>query len=342
MVNKSPRRIITVFGGSGFIGRHLIRRLANAGWIVRAACRDTEDAQFLRTMGDVGQVIPWGANVSDATSVRVALEGAEAAVNLVGILYESGKSTFDGIHHQSAELIAKTAAGLGIKDFVHMSALGANAHSDAAYACSKAAGEAAVMAALPSARIVRPSVVFGPEDNFFNRFASLSRLSPFMPVIGAPTFPKISLGGDKGFGIDFLGDGGPKFQPVYVGDVADAIVTCLTDASCEGKTFELAGPKIYSFADIMRLVLKNTSRKRILLPIPFWVAEIKAIFLGMLPKPLLTPDQVKLMQTDNVASGALPGLKELGISATPAEAILPTYLRRYRTPLAQSKMVDNT
>jgi len=340
MTNKTPRRIITVFGASGFIGRHLVRRLANAGWVVRAACRDTEDAQFLRTMGDVGQVIPWGANVTDPVSVRVALEGAEAAVNLVGILYESGKATFDRIHTDSAKLIAQTAAELGIQNFVHMSALGASNESDAAYARSKAAGEDAVMAALPTANIVRPSVVFGPEDNFFNTFASLSRFSPVLPVIGAPAFPKISLGGQDGFGIDFLGDGGPKFQPVYVGDVADAIVACLSDDSIAGQAFELVGPRVYSFADIMRLVLHNTSRKRILMPLPFWIAEIEAIFLGLLPKPLLTTDQVKLLQTDNVASGDVPGLDALGVSQTPAEAILPTYLRRYRTPLAQSRVTE--
>lgn len=340
MANKTPRRIITVFGASGFIGRHLVRRLANAGWVVRAACRDTEDAQFLRTMGDVGQVIPWGANVTDPTSVRVALDGAEAAVNLVGILYESGKATFDRIHTDSAKLIAQTAAELGIQNFVHMSALGASKTSDAAYARSKAAGEDAVIAALHSAKIVRPSVVFGPEDDFFNKFASLSRFSPCLPVIGAPAVPKVSLGGDAGFGIDFLGDGGPKFQPVYVGDVADAIVACLDDRSSDGQIYELVGPRIYSFADIMRLVLQNTSRKRILVPLPFWAAEIKSIFLGMLPKPLLTSDQVKLLRTDNVASGDFPGLEALGVSQTPAEAILPIYLRRYRTPLAQSRVTE--
>jgi uncharacterized protein YbjT (DUF2867 family) len=338
MANKTPRRIITVFGASGFIGRHLVRRLANAGWVVRAACRDTEDAQFLRTMGDVGQVIPWGANVTDPTSVRVALENAEAAVNLVGILYESGKATFDRIHTDSAKLIAETAAELGIQNFVHMSALGASHTSKAAYARSKAAGEDAVMAVLPSAKIVRPSVVFGPEDNFFNKFASMSRFSPGLPVIGAPALPKISIGGDTGFSIDFLGDGGPKFQPVYVGDVAGAIVACLDDKSSDGQTYELVGPRVYSFADIMRLVLKNTSRKRFLAPIPFWVAEIKAAFLGILPKPLLTSDQVKLLHTDNVASGDFPGLDALGVSPTPAEAILPIYLKRYQTPLAQSRV----
>lgn len=337
MANSSQRRIVTVFGASGFIGRHLVRRLAKAGWTVRAACRDPEDGQFLRTMGDVGQVIPWGADVTDPASVRFALEGTHAAVNLVGILYESGKSTFERMHVAAAMTVAETAAALGIVNFVHMSALGADTNAEAAYARTKAAGEAAVRAALPSARIVRPSVVFGPEDNFFNKFAGLCRISFFLPVIGAPTFPTVRLGGGKGISVDFLGDGGPKFQPVYVGDVADAIVACLDDAVTAGKTFELAGPRIYSFADLMRLVLNTTSRKRLLLPVPFWLATLKAFFLEKLPKPLLTTDQIKLMQSDNVADGALPGLAALGIVPTPAEAILPIYLHQYRTPSAQAR-----
>lgn len=337
MAIRTQRRIITVFGASGFIGRHLVRRLAKDGWIVRAACRDPEKGHYLRTMGDVGQVIPWGADVKDAKSVRVALEDADAVVNLVGILYESGSTTFKAIHADAAKLIAETAANLGIKRFVQMSALGADKNAAAEYARTKAMGEDAVLAALPSARIVRPSVVFGPEDNFFNTFAGICRISPFLPVFGAPTFPDVNAGGGKAFGINFLGDGGPKFQPVYVGDVADAIVKCLNDDSTAGKVFELAGPAVYSFADLMRLVLKSTSRKRLLVPAPFWLLELKAFFLEKLPKPLLTRDQVKLMQTDNVLSGEKPGLADLGIAPTPAEAVLPSYLRRYRTPLAQAR-----
>lgn len=337
MANSSQRRIVTVFGASGFIGRHLVRRLAKAGWTVRAACRDPEHGQFLRTMGDVGQVIPWGADVTDPASVRFALDGAHAAVNLVGILYESGRATFERMHVTAAAGIAETAAALGIHQLVHMSALGADVKAEADYARTKGAGEAAVRAALPAARIVRPSVVFGPEDNFFNKFAGLCRISFFLPVIGAPTLPSVRLGNGKGFGIDFLGDGGPKFQPVYVGDVADAIVACLDKADTAGKTFELAGPRIYSFADLMRLVLTTANRKRLLLPVPFWLASLKAFFLEKLPKPLLTTDQIKLMQTDNIASGALPGLAELGITPTPAEAILPIYLHQYRTPSEQAR-----
>lgn len=340
MANSTQRRIITVFGASGFIGRHLVRRLAKNGWVVRAACRDPEKAHFLRTMGDVGQVMPWGCDITDPKSVRVALDGAEAAVNLVGILYESGSATFQRIHADSAKLVAETAASLGINRFVQMSALGADKNSASEYARTKAMGEDAVKAALPSARIVRPSVVFGPEDNFFNTFAGICRISPFLPVFGAPAFPEVRAGNGKPFGINFLGDGGPKFQPVYVGDVADAMVACLNTDATAGMTFELAGPTVYSFADLMRLVLKTTSRKRMLMPVPFWVAEFKAFFLEKLPKPLITRDQIYLMQSDNVASGTQPGLADLGVAATPAEAILPTYLRRYRTPLAQARMAD--
>lgn len=338
-MSKNPqRKIVTVFGASGFIGRHLVSRLAKAGWVVRAVCRDPEAAHYMRTMGDVGQVIPWGCNIRDEKSVRVALDGASAAVNLVGILYESGKATFEAIHHQGAKTIAEAAADLGITNFVQMSALGASAESAAAYARTKAAGEDAVKSAMPSASIVRPSVVFGPEDNFFNQFAGMCRISPFLPVMGAPALPKVSKGGAFGFTIDLFGDGGPRFQPVFVGDVAGAIIKCLSDDRTNGKTYELAGPTVYSFADLMRLVLRVTERKRLLLPIPFWVAEIQAFFLEKLPKPLLTRDQLRLMETDNVASGKEAGLVDLGIQPMAAEAILPTYLHRYRVHRTQAEV----
>lgn len=341
MTTTAHRQIVTVFGASGFIGRHLTSRLAKAGWVVRAVCRDPESANFMRTMGDVGQVIPWGGNIREPKSVRAALDGASAAVNLVGILYESGAATFDAIHHQGAKTIADTAAALGITNFVQMSALGASLKSEADYAVTKAQGEAAVMAAIPTARVVRPSVVFGAEDNFFNQFAGMCRISPFLPVMGAPALPNISLGGELGVKIDLLGDGGPKFQPVFVGDVVGAIVRCLEDDNTAGHVYELAGPTVYSFADLMRLVLSVTGRKRLLLPIPFWVAEMKAFFLEKLPKPLLTTDQIRLMQTDNVASGDHMGLSDLGIEPMAAEAILPTYLHRYRVPSDQTHAYGN-
>lgn len=336
MTTSTHRQIVTVFGASGFIGRHLTSRLAKAGWVVRAVCRDPEAANYMRTMGDVGQVIPWGGNIRDPKSVAAALDGASAAVNLVGILYESGTATFDAIHHQGAKTVAEAADAAGITNFVQMSALGASKKSEANYAVTKALGEEAVMASIPTARIVRPSVVFGAEDNFFNQFAGMCRLSPFLPVMGAPALPDISLGGQLGITIDLLGNGGPKFQPVFVGDVVGAIAKCLEDEETASNIYELAGPTVYSFADLMRLVLSVTERKRILLPIPFWVAEVQAFFMEKLPKPLLTTDQVRLMQTDNVLSGNEMDLADLGIEPMAAEAILPTYLHRYRVPRAQA------
>ncbi len=332
------RQVITVFGGSGFIGRHVVRRLANAGWTVRAVCRDTEAANFLRTMGDVGQVIPWGGDVRDPASVKLALDGADAAINLVGILYESGNSSFEAVHVTGAKNVAEAAAAAGCRALVHMSALGADANSTSAYGRSKAGGEAAVLAAFPKASIVRPSVVFGPEDNFFNLFAGLCRFSPFLPVIGAPALPKFGVGGEDGTFIDFLGDGGPKFQPVYVGDVAAAIACCLENVEAAGQVYTLGGPGVYSFADMMRMLLKTTGRKRILLPVPFGIAEILAFFMQMLPKPLLTLDQVRMMESDNVRVREAQGLVQLGISPTPMEAILPVYLNRYRTPTGQARI----
>lgn len=333
MTQSGQRHIITVFGASGFIGRHVVRRLAKAGWVVRAVCRDPEDGIFLRTMGDVGQVIPWGGDITDPQSVGVALDGASAAVNLVGILYESGKSTFQRMHVDAAKIVADAAAARGITKFVHMSALGADADSESKYATTKAAGEAAVLAALPTARIVRPSVVFGPEDKFFNTFAGLSRISLKLPVFGASVIPCERT--ETGTKCKWLGAGGPKFQPVYVGDVADAICRCLDDDATAGKAYTLAGPTVYSFADLMRLVLKVTGRKRLLVPVPFWAATIMGAVMQILPKPMLTVDQVKLMKTDNVA-GDGPGLAELGIAPTPAEAVLPMYLRRFRTVAGQA------
>ena len=308
------RRIATVFGASGFLGRHLVRRLAAAGYCVRAAGRDPDAALFLKPMGDVGQVVPWPADITRPDSVAAAVNGADVVVNLVGILYERGRATFQKVHAEGAATVAQAAAAAGASRLVHVSALGADANSPAKYARSKAAGEDAVKAAFAKATILRPSVVFGPEDDFFNRFASMARLSPVLPVVGAASRK----------------DGGPKFQPVYVGDVADAIMASLTDAKAPGQTFELGGPAVYSFREIMRLVKAQTGRKRCLVPVPFWAAEIQAAVLGLLPVPPLTSDQVQLLRTDNVVGEKAKTLKNLGITPTAAEAILPTYLMRFR------------
>jgi uncharacterized protein YbjT (DUF2867 family) len=323
-------RRTTVFGGSGFIGRHLVRRLAAHGDVVRIAVRDPVKAQYLKPMGDVGQIVLMKVDVRDEAGVRVAVEGADAVVNLVGILFERGHQNFAEIQAIAPGRIARALAGAGVKRLVHVSAIGADPNSPAVYARTKAAGEKAVREVLPKATIVRPSVVFGPEDEFFNRFGALARFLPALPVFGArPRLERFPEGGAR---LDPLGDGGVRFQPVYVGDVAEAIVRILEDGASEGKTYELGGPRVYSFAELMRLVLAVTERKRWLLPLPLQLAEIQAVLLSLLPfpKPLLTRDQVLLMRRDNVVSQAALDLSALGIAPTAAEAILPSYMDIYR------------
>ncbi len=335
------REVVTVFGGSGFLGRHVVRRLCQEGSIVRVVGRDPERAMFLKPFGDVGQVVPWAADVADKSTVERALAGADAAINLVGILFERGQRSFARVHAEGAGNVARAAAACGVKRLVHVSALGADANSEANYARSKAEGESQVRAAYSRAAILRPSVVFGPEDDFFNRFAALARFSPVLPVIGAPTFPAFRRArGPLPFAVDFFGAGGPKLQPVFVGDVADAVKACLKRPDAEGRTFELAGPRAYSFKELMELTLKASGRRRLLVPLPYWVAELEATVLQLLPTPLLTPDQVRLLRTDNVASGALPGLAALGISPTPAEAVVTGYLARFRPPGRRASAVS--
>ena len=323
--------LVTVFGGSGFIGRHLIRRLAARGDIVRVAGRDTEAAMFLKTMGDPGQIVPFQADITRPEQAAKATVGADAVVNLVGILSEWGKRTFRGVHAEGARNVARAAKDSGAGRLVQVSAIGAEKVSESEYARTKAAGEDAAIDAFPEATIVRPSVVFGPEDGFFNLFAGLARISPVLPVFGCPVLPKVTLFGANGpLQVDIYGEGGTKFQPVYVGDVADAILAILENPDTRSRTYELGGPRIYSFKEVMELVLAETGRRRLLLPIPFFVAGIEAWFLEKWPRPLLTRDQVKLLKRDDVvATGALT-LQDLGVEPTAAETILPTYLGRYR------------
>jgi NADH dehydrogenase len=323
------RRVVTVFGGSGFIGRQVVRRLAAQGWVVRAAVRDPVDAGFLKPMGEPGQVNPVAADIRDMESVRAAVSGADAVVNLVGILFEKGKTTFDAIHRQGAANVAQASREAGVKRLVHMSALGADKNSPSAYARSKAQGEDAVQAAFPGAAIFRPSIVFGPDDDFFNRFAGLARISPVLPVFTGDGFKLVHT--ENGYDVDWFGSGGPTFQPVYVGDVAEALVKGVTDPRTTGKVYELGGPRRYTLKEVMELILRVIGRCALLAPLPFWVARLQASFLKLLPKPALTPDQVKLLQVDNVVRGGKPGLAELGIAPVAAEAVLPTYLHRYRT-----------
>ena len=301
---------VTVFGASGFIGRHLVQRLARRGMRVKAAVRHPQRAQFLVPMGDVGQVVPVGTDITDDASVAAAIAGADAVVNLVGILYQRGRRSFKAIHVEGAERVALTASRAGIQRLVHISAIGADANSPSVYARTKALGEGAVRSALPSATVMRPSIVFGPEDDFFNRFASMARFAPALPLFGGGT---------------------TRYQPAYVGDVADAIVNGLTEPGTEGQTYVLAGPRIYTFAELMELVLAVTERKRLLLKLPFWMADIMGTFAGLVPgRPPLTRDQAKLLRIDNLPAPGMPGFAELGIEPTAPEVILPTYLNRYR------------
>ena len=317
-------RLATVFGASGFLGRHVVQRLAAAGWQVRAAVRRPEDALFLKTMGDVGQVTPVPANIRVPASVRAATDGADAVVNLVGILFESGKQRFEAVHVEGARHIAEAARASECQRFVHLSALGASTMSPSHYGRSKAQGEEAVHKAFPEAMILRPSIVFGPQDDFFNRFAEMALLSPFLPVFGCP------MPGFRNGRLDLYGDGGTKFQPVYVGDVADAVMKGIEDRSTGGAIYQLGGPSVYSFVEIMNLMLREIGRTRLLLPIPFWLGSLIGTFAGLLPVPPITRDQVAMLRADNVVAGDLPTLKDLGIEATAAEVILPTYLDRYR------------
>ncbi|HLY05063.1 MAG TPA: complex I NDUFA9 subunit family protein [Rhizomicrobium sp.] len=302
-------KLVTVFGGSGFLGRYTVRALARAGHRIRVAVRRPHLANFLLPMGHVGQIQIVHADVGDAAAVARALKGADAAVNLVGILYESGRRKFQTLHADAAEAVAQTARSEGLGTLVHVSAIGADAKSEAVYARTKAEGEARVRNACSGAAILRPSVVFGPEDQFFNRFAALARLSPALPLIGG---------------------GRTKFQPVYVVDVASAILRCVEDPATAGRTYELGGPRVYSFRALMQLVLAETNRRRLLVPVPWSVAMLKAAFLGLLPKPMLTRDQVRLLKHDNVVAPDALTFAELGIAPEPAEAVIPSYLWRFR------------
>lgn len=303
------RKLVTVFGGSGFIGRYVVRNLAQAGWQVRVAVRRPDEALFLKTAGDVGQVTPVAANIRDEKSVAAAVSGADAVINLVGILYEGGRQKFDSVQGAGAKRLAMAARAAGAKRFIQISAIGADPHSNSGYARSKADGEQGVASSFPGATILRPSIVFGPEDDFFNRFAKMAMLSPALPLIGG---------------------GHTKFQPVYVGDVAAAVATALDDPTTAGKTYELAGPRIYTFRELLTLMLREIGRSRALIPLPFALATVQAAFLQVLPVPPLTVDQVRMLKRDNVASAQVPGLKDLGLNATAVEVVLPTYLDRYR------------
>lgn len=307
--------LVTVFGGSGFIGAQVTRALAKQGYRVRVAVRRPGLGYRLPLMGDVGQIEVVQANLRNPESIDRALEGAEGCINLVGVLYETGRQSFAGLHAQGAEEIAAACAAHGVKRMVQVSAIGADAQSPSKYARTKAAGEAAVRKLLPQAAIVRPSVVFGVDDALFNRFASMASLMPILPLPG---------GGET------------QFQPVFVGDVAAAIVAALREPSAAGKIFEIGGPNIYTYRQLIELTLAQIHKTRLLVDLPWGLAKLIGRLGDLQAKvlpftPPLTADQVELLQHDNIVSKALPGLKALGVSAPVAvEAIIPTYLYRYR------------
>lgn len=309
MTDFIGQKTVTLFGGTGFVGRYVAQMLAHRGWRIIVAARHPDRALPLKTAGAVGQVVPVFADIRDDASVAAAVAGADAVVNLVGILFERGRQRFDAVHGEAAGRVARAAAAAGARRFVQISAIGASADSPSAYARTKAAGEAAVRAAFPGASILRPSVIFGPEDGFFNLFAGLARTAPFLPLFGGGT---------------------TKFQPVYVQDVAAAIVACLEQDGTAGQTYELGGPRVYSFRELMQLTLQQTGRKKRLVSVSWGLAALEAKLLGLLPKPLLTSDQVTQLKIDNVVGAGAKTLADLGVQPTPAELILPSYLDRYR------------
>ncbi|MDR3531426.1 MAG: complex I NDUFA9 subunit family protein [Rhodopila sp.] len=304
----ATRHVATVFGGSGFIGRYVVKRLALQGYIVRVAVRDPEAALFLKPMGQVGQIVPLYAPVTNEGAVHRAIDGAEIVVNLVGALTDSRSAPFHVVHTEGAARIARVAAACGVGKLVHVSAIGADPASRSRYAATKGAAEQAVRAAFPAATILRPSVVFGLEDKFFNRFAAFARLSPVMPVIS----------------------GASKMQPVYVSDVADAVMAALADPAAQGKVYELGGPRVWTFREILSFILKTTHRNRPLVNIPMAIARLQACVLQHVPGKPLTPDQLLLLSKDNVVSAGALGLADLGITPTPVELVVPAYLSRYQ------------
>jgi uncharacterized protein YbjT (DUF2867 family) len=312
ITQSNVERLITIFGGSGFLGRHVVRALCKRGYRIRVAVRRPDLAFHLQPLGRVGQVHAVQANVRYPASVEAAAQGASVVINLVGILFERGKQRFEAVQAEAPGAVAAAARAAGAR-LIHVSSLGADPDSPALYARTKALGEQAVWAAQRAATIFRPSIVFGPEDDFFNKFAAIARFWPVLPLIGG---------------------GHTRFQPVFVGNVADAITRAASGEAREGMVYELGGPDVKTFRELMEFVLATIERRRLLVPIPFGLAEVQARLLELLPKPLLTPDQVRLLKTDNVVSPAAAHegrtLKGLGIEPHAMSVIVPSYLWRFR------------
>lgn len=312
-ITLNNRVLVTIYGGSGFIGRHAVRAIAKTGARMRVAVRRPELAGHLQPLGGVGQINAVQANVRFPDSLLAAADGADAVVNLVGILFPSGKQSFPSVQDEGARHVAEAARAAGARGLVHVSAIGADPDSPSLYARSKAAGEAAVRQVFPEAVILRPSVVFGPEDDFFNRFAKLARIAPVLPLIGG---------------------GNTRLEPVFAGDVARAVIAGLTGTAKPGAPYELGGPEVLTLKEVMQRVLEYTMRRRPLVTVPFWLAKLKGSFLQLLPNPMLTVDQVRLLQTDNVVSEAAKRdartLEALGIEPVPIASVVPDYLEQFR------------
>lgn len=308
--------LVTVFGGSGFVGKYVVRELARRGYRVRVATRRPHIAHELKVMGVVGQVQLVQANLRVESSVERAVEGANAVINLVGVLAEGGRQTFSRLHTMGAETVARAAAKAGTSRFIQISAIGADENSDSRYARTKGEGEKLVKAVFKGATILRPSIIFGTEDEFFNRFAGMASL-PFVPAL------------------PLIGGGKTRFQPVWAGDVADAVANALEMPATAGKVYELGGPKVYTFKELMEFILETTDRKRFLAPLPFPIATAMGLMgeiAGALPlvDPFLTRDQVTQLKSDNVVAPRARGIEDLGVTPQTVEAIVPDYLVPYR------------
>jgi uncharacterized protein YbjT (DUF2867 family) len=304
----APGALVTVVGGSGFLGRYIVQRLAEAGLRVRVAVRHPEAALFLKPLGGLGQIQLVHGDITSDAQMAAAFDGATAGVNLVGILAESGKQRFDAVQAQGAGRAARAAAAAGVRHYVQVSAIGADAASSVPYARSKAQGEAAVLAAIPTATILRPSLVVGPEDQFLNRFAAMARLSPVLPVIA----------------------GDSRFQPVFVMDVAAAVVAALGSPAAAGRTYELGGPDVLSFRAILAMINAETRQHRTLLEVPAGIAGLMGRLGDVLPFMPMNSDQLVMLGKDNIVGAGMPGLAELGVLPTPMAAFVPAMLERYR------------
>ena len=305
------QKTVTIFGGSGFLGRYIVGQLAKEGYLIRVACRNAAQAQYLKTSGYVGQVTLVNMNVNNPSSVDRIVEGADIVINAVGILYPEGRGqNFDAIHHLAPEVIARAVAKHKVTKYIHISSIGADSHSPSLYAKTKGLGEEKVKEIVPQAIILRPSIVFGPEDGFFNKFASMASMFRMVPLIGG---------------------GKTMFQPVYVCDIAHLISHILRRGEYDSAIFELGGPTQYSFRELMDLMLEVIGHQAIRISLPFWLAGLEALFLERLPKPLLTRDQLKLLKLDNIVNDDLDGFKHMHMKPTALEVILPIYLNRFRS-----------